>query len=124
MRASDLDRLVGIPYRPDFNCAHFVEMVQRELYGREVHLPGGGPRTPAARAAEFGLAPTDAPKDGDLVLMFDFGRKRADHVGVYFHLAHEGWVLHSNEKNGCSVLHPMRELGALGLRLEGAYAWV
>ena len=124
MRARDLDRLVGMPYRPDFNCAHFVEYAMRELFGRDVRLPGGGPRDPSSAAADYGLAPTDAPKDGDLVLMFEFGRKRADHVGLYFHLAHEGWVLHNNARTG-SVFHRIREFGALGLglRIEGYYEW-
>jgi hypothetical protein len=118
---ADLDRLVGMPYRPDFNCAHFVEHVQREVFGREVRLPGGGPRNPEAAAQDFGLVLTAAPADGDLVLMFDFGRSRASHVGLWFLRDHEPYVLHSNERDGCSVFHRLRDLHGLGLRLEGFY---
>ena len=65
---------------------------------------------------------TDDPQDGDGVLMFDQGR--LGHIGVYFHLAHEGYVLHSNESNGCSVLHAIRDLPSFGARVEGYYRWV
>lgn len=121
---TDPNLLVGIPYREDFHCAHFVERVQREMFGREVRLPGGGVRKPADRARDYGLAPTNSPKDGDLVLMFDFGRPKADHVGVYFRLAHEAWVLHLPAKAGGSVLHRVRDLPGFGLRIEGYYSWV
>jgi len=67
--------------------------------------------------------PTDSPHDGDLVLMTETPHKRPGHAGVFFYLAHEGWVLHSNEKSGCSVLHRVRDLPAFGLRIEGYYAW-
>jgi len=33
------------------------------------------------------------------------------------------WVLHSNERNGCSVLHRVRDLPEFGLRIEGIYTW-
>lgn len=113
-----------MPYRPDFNCARFVEHVQKEVFGREVHLPGGGPRNPAEAAATFGLQATDAPTDGDLVLLFDFGRTRASHVGLWFWRDHEPYLLHSNERDGCSIFHRIRDLNRLGLRLEGYYRWV
>ncbi len=123
MTRVDPNRLVGTPYRPDFQCAHFVEYAMRELFGRVVSLPGGGPRDPLAAAPDYGLAPTNAPKDGDLVLMFELGRKRASHVGLYFFRAHEPWVLHSNERTGCAVMHRLRDLPLFGLRLERVYAW-
>lgn len=63
------------------------------------------------------------PQDGDLVLMFDHGQRSPGHAGVFFFLAHEGWVLHSNERNGCSVLHRVRDLADFGLRIEGMYEW-
>lgn len=122
---TDPNALVGIPYRRDFNCAHFVQHVNREMFGRVVRLPGGGVSSPAERAAEFGWTPTDAPKDGDLVLMFDLGRPKADHVGVFFRLKHEDWVLHLLARGaGASVLTRVRELDGMGLRIEGVYSWV
>lgn len=111
-------------YRRDFHCAHFVEHVQRVMFGREVRLPGGGVSSPADRAGDYGLAPTDAPTDGDLVLMFEMGRPKADHVGVFFRRAHENWVLHLPDRPSGSVMHRLSGLGDLGIRLEGTYAWV
>lgn len=123
MTITDPNALVGIPYRRDFNCAHFVEHVELAMFGRHVRLPGGGVRSPVDRASDYDLAPTDAPKDGDLVLMFDLGRPVADHVGVFFRVGHEPCVLHSNEKTTASVLHRARDLPAWGLRIQGYYAW-
>lgn len=121
----NLDRFVGMPYRDDFDCADFVAHVRRELFGHEVQLPNGRPRGTAGQgvlgemAQPYGI-PTDAPADGDLVLM----REPAGwHVGLYFFRDHEGWVLHSNERNGCSVMHRIRELPDWGLTVAGYYAW-
>ena len=119
-----LSPLVGMPYRRDFHCAHFVQHVNREMFGREVRLPGGGVSSPAERAAEFGWTPTDAPKDGDLVLMFELGRPKADHVGVFFVVGHEPRVLHLTKTKQGSLLSRVSDLGGLGLRVEGYYRWV
>lgn len=127
MRLSDVERYTEIPYcEQTMDCADFVVLVQRELFGREVTLPNGRPRGTRGQAVlgdlsrPYGVR-TDAPGDGDLVLMREGGR--AAHVGIYFHLAHEGWVLHSNERNGCSVLHRVRDLPDYGAPIEGFYAW-
>ena len=45
------------------------------------------------------------------------------HVGVYFWIAHEAWVLHCNEKTECSVLHRVRDLPSYGVPIEGFYKW-
>ena len=121
------EAFVGIPYdEQNFDCADFVAHVRREMYGHEVRLPNGRPRGEAGQAS-LGEASkayatrTDTPKDGDLVLM----KRRAGvgHVGLYFHIAGEAWVLHSNETNGMSVLHRVRELSTWGAIIEGTYAW-
>lgn len=127
MRADEVERYVGIPYCVDtMDCADFVALVQLELFGREVSLPNGRPRGSRGQAAlgelsrPFGV-PTSTPKDGDFVLMFDRGR--LGHVGTYFHLAHEGHVLHSSSRIGCSVIHRVRDLPEWGARIEGYYTW-
>ncbi|MDR7193357.1 NlpC/P60 family protein [Luteimonas terrae] len=127
MRLAEVERYTEIPYCEDtFDCADCVVLVERDLFGREVTLPNGRPRGARGQAAlgelskPYGVR-TDAPNDGDLVLMFERGR--AAHVGVYFHLAHEGWVLHCNERNGCSVLHRVRDLPDFGAPIEGYYTW-
>ena len=128
MRLADVERFVGVPYcEHTQDCADFVVLVQRELFGRHVELPNGRPRGARGQVALGELskpygARTDAPSDGDLVVMFERGRPA--HVGVYFWLAHEGHVLHSNERDGCSVLHRVRDLPAFGAPIEGFYTWV
>lgn len=124
----NLDRYVGIPYCEDtFDCADFVALVQRELYGRDVSLPNGRERGDRGYAVVAGrvdqyATPTDTPADGDLVLMGRKGRK-GGHVGLYFYLDHEGYVLHSNETDGVSVLHRVRDLPDFGTTIHGYYKW-
>lgn len=129
MRLSDVERYTLIPYdEQKFDCADLVVLVQRELFGRDVQMPGRRPRGAEGQAAlgelsrQYGRR-TATPQDGDLVLMIDHGQKRPGHAGVYFWLGHEAWVLHANEKTGCSILHRARELPDFGLRIEGYYAW-
>jgi len=127
MDISRIEHYTGIPYcEHTFDCADLVVLVQRELFGREVNLPSARPRglRGVIQVGEISrqLAHrTDTPSDGDLVLMIE--QARPVHVGVWFWLAHEAWVLHANERNGCSVLHRMRDLSGFGLRVEGVYTW-
>ncbi len=124
-----VERFVGIAYdEVRMDCADLVVLVQRELFGRSLQMPGRRPRGVEGQAALGSLSMplcsrTDCPRDGDLVLMTEAPHKRPGHAGVFFFLAHEGWVLHSNERNGCSVLHRVRDLPGFGLRIEGYYTW-
>lgn len=127
MRISDVERFVGIAYdEATMDCADFVVLVQRELFGREVILPNGRPRGARGSAVLGELskpygARTEIPQDGDLVLMLEGGR--IGHAGVFFRLAHEDWVLHSSHRIGQSILHRARELPDWGATVEGYYAW-
>ncbi|UNK43457.1 C40 family peptidase [Luteimonas sp. S4-F44] len=128
MQLADVERLVGVPYCADtLDCADFVVLVQRELFGRDVVLPDNRPRGARGQVALGELSRpyghrTEEPADGDLVVMFEGGRPA--HVGVYLFLAHEGWVLHSCEQIGESVCHRVRELPDWGAPIEGFYKWV
>jgi len=121
------EAFVGMVYDEDrFDCADFCAHVRRELYGHDVRLPNGRPRGEEGQIALGELSkayavPTDKPVDGDLVMM----KRRAGvgHVGLYFRIAGEGWVLHSNETNGESVLQPIRDLHTWGAIVSGYYAW-
>ncbi|KUF27283.1 hypothetical protein [Xanthomonas phaseoli] len=130
MRASEVERFLNIPYDADnYDCADLVVQVQRELFGREVQMPARRPRGAEGQVALGELsrayaAHTATPVDGDLVLMFDKGQSRPAHVGVFFYLAHEGWVLHTTSALGSSWLHRVRELPDYGARIEGYYTWV
>jgi hypothetical protein len=130
MRLADVEHFTLIPYdEKTFDCADLVVMVQRDLFGRDVQMPRRRPRGTEGQAAIGELSKpyasrAQAPIDGDLVLMIEHGQKRPGHAGVYFWLSHEAWVLHTNEKTGCSILHRARELPDYGLRIEGTYSWV
>jgi len=127
MRLADVRPYEGIKYcEATLDCADFVALVQRELFGRNVQLPNGRPRGTRGQLALGELSKpygtrTESPKDGDLVLMIESGRPA--HAGIYFWLAHEGWVLHSCERIGESVLHRVRELPDMGAPIEGFYSW-
>ncbi|MEA9605698.1 peptidoglycan endopeptidase [Xanthomonas campestris pv. plantaginis] len=130
MRTADVERFLNIPYDADTNdCADLVVQVQHKLFGREVQMPARRPRGAAGQVALGELSQayavaTTTPVDGDLVLMFDKGQSRPGHVGVFFYLAHEGWVLHTTSALGSSWLHRVRELPDYGARIEGYYTWV
>lgn len=127
MRRADVERFVGLPYSAaEFDCADLVVQVQRELFGRDVRLPNGRPRglRGALQLGELSrqyAVPVSEPQDGDLVLMLERGRPA--HVGVYFWIAHEGYVLHACERTTVSVLHRARDLSAWGAPIEGYYSW-
>lgn len=131
--ASDVDRFCGLPYcARTMDCADLVVLVQRELFGRTVLLPGMKRPRPLRldqQAAELELHAAslahrvEVPTTGDLVLMLDTGQTRPGHAGTYFFLAHEQWVLHTTHHIGASRLHRVRELPSLGLRIEGFYQW-
>ncbi len=129
MRVADVERFTLIPYdEATFDCADLVALVQRELFGRQIQMPGRRPRGTEGQAAIGELSRpygrrTETPQDGDLVLMIEHGHKRPGHAGVFFYLAHEGHCLHANERNGCSVIHKIRDLPDFGLRVEGYYTW-
>ena len=129
MRTAEVERFTLIPYDEDtFDCADLVIRVQREMFGRDVLVPGHRPRGARGQLTLGELSatyanPVDTPECGDLVLMADFGHSKPSHAGVFFFLAHEPWVLHTNAKTGCSVLHRIREIGDYGLKVEGYYRW-
>lgn len=128
--ARELDRFVGIPYSAaEFDCADFVSYVRQELFGHSIVMPSRRPRglqgqVQLAQLSTSYVSPVDgAPIDGDLVLMRDLGHRRAGHVGLYFCLGGTPWVLHNTDMTGGSVLHRTRDLGNLGLIVEGYYRW-
>ena len=130
MKLAQIEQYVGLPYcEKTFDCADLVVKVQRELFGRDVTLPNGRERGVQGQAAighkvgEYARR-VELPSDGDLVLMRQLGRKVAGHAGILFHIDHEHWVLHSNETNGCAVLHRIRDLPGFGVKVEGYYEWV
>jgi len=120
------------PVRPyiedEKDCGYYAELVQREVFGREVHLPTdrahglrGKSKQIESLKFDYGV-PTDAPQDGDGVLMV--GRGRLEHIGVYCLIDDAAYVLHAMKRVGQVVRHRLRELPAQGLTVEGFYRWI
>lgn len=120
---------IGMPYAVGrFDCAHLVEQVQREVFGRAIDLPKD---RVSDRARDFSaqigqhlpaFATVSAtPAEGDLVLMVGAGW--LNHIGVLVREAGEDWVLHNFIRARAVVLHRLRDLPRHGLALEGVYKW-
>jgi len=120
---------VGQEYIDHINdCASFAIKVQREIFGRDIRLPCermAGLRAESKQLVDikdnYGIR-TDAPREGDAVLMI--GRGRLSHVGIYVIINNEGWALHAMRSAGMVVLHRLRDLPAQGLTVEAFYKWL
>jgi hypothetical protein len=122
------DAYVGEPYVKDtLNCGGWANVVQREVFGRDINLPtaeGSGPHAASAtikRLKDDYAERTDDPRDGDGVIMI--GRGGLDHVGVYCVIHGEPWVLHAMKRVGQVVRTRLWELPNIGLKVEGFYQW-
>lgn len=129
MKASQVNRFVGIPYEADrFDCADLAALVQKELFGKAVVLPGHHPKGAATQAAAIRkgadvLAERIAKEEampGDAVLIVSEGLL---HIGTMLELSSIAWVLHASATLGHSVLHRLADLPAYGLKIEGYYRW-
>ena len=106
------------------DCAALCERVLSERFGRVVALPSerGGPFADTALVDQHrdDLAErTDAPIDGDGVLMKSRGRLA--HIGLYVAIGGVPHVLHAMPVGVC--LHKLRELPKLHMHVEGFYRW-
>jgi len=129
IKERDIRKYGGMPYSDDFDCADFALYFVRDFFGWPVALPTERPRGGECQeeladlSKPYGVR-TDDPQDGDFVLMFDAGDTIPTHGGVYLVVEGEPSIFHNAKKAGGSVLHPIRKLGRLGLRIEGYYKWV
>lgn len=121
-------RYIGLSYTPGaLDCAALAELVQREVFGRDIVLPqhrAAGVRgwTAQIEANKDDIAErTDHPSEGDAVLMV--GRGRLDHIGIYAEVQGVAYVLHAMKSAGQVCLHRLRDLPALELKVEGIYTW-
>jgi len=113
----------GIPYAAA-DCVDLLIDVQRRIFGREFDLPTERDtwRRQAHALLRTHVDPVDVPALGDLVVMKDFLQHYPGHVGTYFELAGEGWVLHTTERTD-SVFHRVRQLSNFSIIVEGYYRW-
>ena len=110
-----------------FDCGDLARLVLAEVFGRQVGIPtarGTGPFADSALVTqccdEIGER-TNAPADGDAVVMI--ARGRLAHVGVYYELNGVAWVLHNSREARQVVRHRVRELAGAGFTLDGFYRW-
>lgn len=122
------ERYVGLPYRDGTqDCAAFTVRVQREQFARDILLPVGRPGGHRERSQMIldlrgdYAARTEAPVEGDAVLMQ--GRGRLSHIGTLVLIAGTSYVLHAMKDAGQVCLHRVRDLAAYGLVVEGYYRW-
>lgn len=124
------ERYIGEPYIPeDADCARLVARVRAEVF--KLPVPDAVDVKRAAsrlgRVAQMRDAvsafgePTEEPREGDAVLMVCRGRD--SHIGSYCVVDGQPSVLHAMENAGMVVLHRLRELERIGLRVEGFYRW-
>lgn len=120
------EHYVGLPYA-EADCAELAQRVRREVFGQETGLPSE--RAASLRGLTVQIEtlkadyaePVTEPREGDAVLMV--GRGRLDHIGIYCEINNTPYVLHAQRNAGHTVLHRLRELPGVGLRLEGFYRW-
>ena len=120
--ASWAQAYVGLPYILGAGeCAHRAALVWRQVFGWEVEVSAahGNLRT-AQRLIHAALASgdwvaTDAPQDGDAVVMWKGGL--LCHVGVWVAPGH---VLHCSRAEGM-VLTPVKDLPGQGFRIARTF---
>lgn len=127
MRADQIERYIGLPYDSEsFDCADLAALVQREIFGKVLSLPGRRQRVAAPSAAinryrDELARPIERGqlRDGDIVIM----RAGGFHVGTVVFISGMAWALHASATIGHSVLHRLVDLPAFGLHIEGYYRW-
>jgi len=127
-----VNQFVGRPHRADsYDCADLAIDVAREIFSREVVLPAARPRPQGQRGQAVAIqAMADElafevaePVDGDLVLMQSAGQDLPGHIGTYFFLNYQPYVLHTSVSLGYASLHRLSALSMLSLRVVGFYRW-
>ena len=113
---------VGLPYILGAGeCAHRAALVWRQVFGYDIEVPAAhGNLRVAQRLIREALAtsdwaPTQAPQEGDAVVMWKGGLLA--HVGVWVAPGH---VLHCTRAEGM-VLTPRDGLAAQGFRIFGFF---
>jgi len=116
------DKYLGIPYATT-NCGELVKKVLAEEFQFLADIPTGKGKSSVTQELQIRRSlgelcrVTHAPRDGDVVLMRQYGR--TGHVGIFARISNIPWVLHTTEKSG-SVLQPVYQLD---LVVEDYYTW-
>lgn len=118
-------RYLQMSFKP-YGCGEFAEKVLKEQFHVEHNFPktsGDLRKDPfiIKGACESFLKKTDAPQDGDVVLMG--GDRESCHVGIFVIENEKEYVLHTDRKMRVSVLTEIKNLILIGYFLEGYYTW-
>lgn len=134
------DKYLGLPYvEGSFDCADLARLVQKEVFGRDVAIPGsrdyfgkrGSEKLQAmqgqiASELEKGdvAVPVAEPQEGDAVLIF--ARGYLEHIGVYCTLNGEPYVLHASPGRAAKqvIRSRLRGFTNFGYTVEGYYKWI
>jgi hypothetical protein len=121
------EQFVGLPYA-QADCAALAERVQRQVFRRDISLPGDRAVGLRGLSGQIDALKADyaekveTPRDGDAVLMI--ARARLQHVGVYCDIGGLPYVLHAVRNAGQTCLHRLCDLPRYGLTVEGYYRWL
>lgn len=107
-----------------WDCVDLTLAVQRKLFGRGLSVPADRAQARRQQLNLFreNLVHTSTPKTGDVALMRDTGRGRADHIGTVFFIGGELCILHTTQRTD-TLFTRARLLDDLGITLEGYYSW-
>lgn len=127
MLASRLEPYVGMAYDAEtFDCADLAILLQAELFGKTIVLPGRRQRVNAPAAAlsrysaELAVRITrEQLQDGDGAMF----QGQNLHIGTVFFLHGVPWVLHTTQERGYSLLQQLSDVSGYGMRIEGFYRW-
>lgn len=124
------EKYIGQPYILGINdCARFAAKIKRTEFQFDVPDEIDIDRA-ASRLGRIGQMEdlvsaygekTESPIEGDAVLMLCRGRP--SHLGIYCIVNGEPCVLHAMENAKMVVLHKIRELERVFLKVEGYYKW-
>jgi hypothetical protein len=124
------EKYIGRPYvLGEADCARLLSDVRKEVFDLPVPSDVEVDRAESRLGRAGQMAdlvsiygePTNEPKEGDAVLMICCGRP--SHIGVYCFVNNEPCVLHAMENAGMAVIHKIRDLNKVFLKVEGYYRW-
>lgn len=119
-------KYMQIEYK-QMNCSKFVEHICRDHFGRDYKFPQSegslfNQSIQIKESVPSFASRTDAPIEGDLVLMN--GKRRLCHVGLYLKIGREEYVFHTESSKKTALLHRLKDLSSYGYTVEGIYSWL
>lgn len=120
-------KYIGIPY-DKANCADLALMIQENEYGKiydSYERPEN--KTPFCLSKHLKknipnyLEKISLPKDGCAVLLCCRGR--LNHIGTYFYINKEHYVIHTSDSFHYSLMTKLYDLKNFNIEIQGFYKW-